>query len=123
MEKNAHTHKTVARIRCRHEHPVPCLACGKRSGAGGDGQMVMMVVVMRVTSASPSIPPKPDITQEKQAPRGGHLASQSSALGAQEGRQGQAGCEVGRREHSMGCPAGRLQESAGVAQDECNTNE
>ena len=56
-------------------------------------------------------------------PRGGHLASQSSALGAQEGRQGQAGCEVGRREHSMGCPAGRLQESAGVAQDECNTNE
>ena len=66
--------------------------------------MVLMVVVM-VTTVSSSVPPKPDITPEKQAPRGGHLASQSSALWTQEGRQGQDGREVGRREHSMGCPA------------------
>ena len=37
MEKNTHTHKTVVRIRRRHKHPVPHLACGKRSGASGDG--------------------------------------------------------------------------------------
>ena len=50
-------------------------------------------------------------------------ASQSTALRAQEGRPDQAGHEVDRRKRSTGCPAEGLQENAGVAQDECNTDE
>ena len=71
------------------------------------------------SSSALSLPCFPRFWIQEMAP--GHSTTHKG--GAQEGRQGQAGCEVGRREHSMGCPAGRLQESAGVAQDECNTNE